>query len=236
MRAARVWTAKELRTADAMRREGATLTSIGHVLGRSQLSVGASLRYHGCKRSYVRWDRRHDRELRKLLAQGWSLPELATHFGRAINTISFHRNRLGIKSDARHGQRYRRRMRQSLRNWLHENGYEDMGSWRQELSLQAAEKMGWPHAENKRQALILQVLFERGPLTRLDIVKAIRPVVKPVPKSDCTYKQLSRLRGLELVVRVGFAWKRQGKHGRIPDLYDLSTNMRLWKQESVNGC
>jgi IS30 family transposase len=92
----RLWTAKELRRAEALYRAGRTHKEIARELGRTKVQVARQLYYRGCVRCRRHWLRDYAGRVRRLHAKGWSDRRIADRLGLCRETVRQWRVRLGL--------------------------------------------------------------------------------------------------------------------------------------------
>lgn len=110
--------------------------------------------------------------LTRLHALEWSDPEIAREVGVSIRTIRLWRVRLGLPSNTGTARDRRRRAAQ-LRDRAAALGLESNGEARRASLDALAIGAGWPAGINPAEVRVLDLLHERGPMTRRQICEAL---------------------------------------------------------------
>lgn len=171
-----------------------------------------------------------DADLRRLHADGWSDAEIAQHFQQALGryvsreAVGDRRRTLRLKHNAFSDHR-RRRVAARTREQLARAGISKLGYLRVVAWSAASRRCGWPGDLRPRAVQILNLLYERGPLTRRQIAEAIgmpwKGSRKTLVSNDREGTYLWNLVNRGLVVRLPRLVKGVGK-GRSQHLYTLA--------------
>lgn len=225
----RPWTALE--SARVRRDYGRMpVTQIAAALRRTPSSVYQHARLLGLTKSpWIDWARL-DTELRRLQAQGWTDREIAVELRRiagreiARKTVGNRRGALGLPHNG-FSEHSRRTVATKTRKQLDRAGVATLAELRVKAWGDAARRCGWPRNLRPRHVQILNVLYQRGPMTRRQIADAVGMTWKGSRKSlvsndpEGTYLWHLVRRGL--VVRLPRMVKGIGK-GRSTHLYTLA--------------
>jgi len=104
------------------------------------------------------------------IADDWT----ASHPDAPIDrrTVCDLRRRLQLPSNA-HNERHRNQVRQRTKAQLAKSGVHSMADLRRQAYQQYVRDRGWPDYLRPRHSQILDLLYEHGPKTRLEIAEAI---------------------------------------------------------------
>ena len=200
----RIWNANE----DACLREHYRQRGCAWVeraLGRTAASVQKRAARLGISTSYRpgMWTTADDAALKRLYEEGHTGREIARQLGRHHRTVHEHRVRLGIPlnwSEERNSERLRELSIRSGQRVRFVEAQKDRHN-------KFARDCGWPEGLTPRQVTILNLLWERGPLTRREIVDALGMKWRG-PKQTLAFHRpgrasyLGHLTSLGLVVRL----------------------------------
>lgn len=126
--------------------------------------------------------------LREKHALGWSDTEIAASYGGVDrHCIPVIRQRLGLPS-VLFSQHQRDKVRRKTTEQLRAAGVESLGALRAKILKERSAKAGWPADLPWRAGQILTLLWEHGPMTRVQIVEAIRPDLI----GKCTRKRMNQ--------------------------------------------
>ncbi|HUX16239.1 MAG TPA: hypothetical protein VMW52_07180 [Phycisphaerae bacterium] len=116
--------------------------------------------------------------LRARHAEGWSDAEI----GREVGTDRHHfgklRRKLGLAANV-WSEHLRERVRRNTAEQLRKAGLPSIGYLRVEAFKKYARDRGWPEDLKPRQVQILELLWDRGPMTREEIGRALGMTPKP---------------------------------------------------------
>jgi hypothetical protein len=205
---------------------------IARKLGRSQSSVHQRRAKMGlsCRRvpmvGFVSF-------LRQQHAAGWSDAEIASAWSARFpdrrtlerHTVGQYRERLGLPHNAYSDHR-RRRVAERTQQQLAAAGLPSIGWLRKEAFRKRAIAAGWPGDLRPRAVQILNALWDRGPMTRPEIAKAIGMPWKgsrqSLTSNDPEGSYLAHLQSRGLVIVFKRACKVLGKgKGHSMDVYSL---------------
>lgn len=152
--------------------------------------------------------------VQRLHAQGLSDRQIARRLNRSHGVVTRVRNRLGLASNARVTARgawqpgFRGRLSEIARNRVRQLGLEEVCVFARRLCEERAQaiRMGWPQAETLLEARVLDVLYRRGPMTRLAICGALGR------RCNWTGVVIRSMRNRGLLANRGYAgrWVRYG--------------------------
>jgi hypothetical protein len=111
------------------------------------------------------------RTFRRLHAAGWSDAEIAQRLGVDRHAVCDLRHQLGMPSNA-YSARRRRRVARQTRMQLRRAGLRSLAELRIKAHREFARRSGWPEDLRFRAVQILNALWERGPMTRMEIAAA----------------------------------------------------------------
>ncbi len=150
--------------------------------------------------------RAFDRKLRRLHQQGLTDPAVAEKLGCERHTVSDHRKKMGLPANT-FSQWRRRRVGKKTREQLHKAGLTTLAAVRAKSFRDRARAAGWPEDLRPRAVQILNVLWDRGPMTRRELAEAIGMPWKGSRKSlvsnDAEGSYLAHLIKRGLVVNLG---------------------------------
>ena len=110
---------------------------------------------------------------------GWSDMEIAECWGGVDrHAVSAMRQRLGLPS-VLHSEHQRDNVRRKTAEQLKAAGLPSIGHLRVEAFKRRAREAGWPEDIKPRQVQILNLLWERGPMTREQLGQALGLTKKP---------------------------------------------------------
>ena len=115
-----------------------------------------------------------ERLLRQRHAEGWSDAEIAPLIGMGRRSLSDWRRTLGLPHNGLH-ERFRRRVAAKTMEQCRAAGVENLGALRVLILKERSARAGWPADIPWRAGQILTLLWENGPMTRRQIVEAMRP-------------------------------------------------------------
>lgn len=119
--------------------------------------------------------------LRRRNAEGWSDSEIAASWGRTCrHAVTAARRRLGLPSNHK-SPRVIAKIREAARRQCQREGVPNLGALRAKIYADRSRAMGWPADLPWRAGQILTLLWENGPMTRRQIVLALRPDLGPDP-------------------------------------------------------
>ena len=236
LRTRRFWTPAELKV---LREHAKTMTSrqIAQLLGCSVHRVESARSKHGflTGKKPPALPPAFEAFLRHFHAMGWSDSEIAeawarTPVGRRINrrTVGDHRARLGLPNNALSAHRIDK-IRRKTRAQLRAAGLDSLAALRRKVFRDRARAAGWPADLRPRAVQMLNALWDRGPMTRLEIANAIGMPWKGSRKSlvsnDPEGSYLAHLirRGLVIVLKRAFKVHGQGKSC---DVYSLPLDVK----------
>jgi hypothetical protein len=110
--------------------------------------------------------------IRELNALGWSDGEISEEVGLNRRTVSEIRVKLGLPCNRLH-ERFRNRVREKTAQQLKAAGLKNLGQVRSERFKQLARDLGWPDTLSLRSVQIIEMLYQRGPMTRRQLAQAI---------------------------------------------------------------
>lgn len=219
----RAWTDREI--AFLQQRHGEMpLLKIAELLGRSpsstyQLAARLGLVTHRRRTPAER--ERLEAQIRRWHARERSDAEIAAKIGAAREWVSEVRRRMGLPA---HGQsaRFRRRVAANTRRQCRAAGVRSLAEIRLASFRRRAREAGWPEDLRPRAVQILEVLYQRGPMTRRQIAEAIgmpwKGSRKSLASNDPQGSYLAHLQARGLVVRLGRVVKGKGS-GHSVNLY-----------------
>jgi hypothetical protein len=206
---------------------------VGLKLGRSMKSVYHRAWLLGLMDARDPWTDDDEAELRRLNADGWSDTQVGERLGRDRHMVSKRRKRLGLPSHA-HGEKAADLVRQGVRRQLDRAGLRNLAHLRLASWAERAAERGWPDQINGRPInmqfiQILDMLYERGPQTKLGIAEALgmrtagesKSILKSEGKGGSYVAELMRA---GLVVCLGRLAKGRGK-GSSKCVYSLSMDV-----------
>ena len=174
----KIWTAAE----DAMmrRRYGSvTCADLARELGRTTRSVyQRANKLDLVKRQNILTDQQIRRAVRQYHPRGLSDAEIADVLRRSTG-LQTDRHRIGkIRRSMKLGNTrlsaYQRgRVRDKTNEVLAAKGLQSLAEERAAQHLQFIRSLGWPDSLSLRSALVATLLWQRGPMTRLDICAAL---------------------------------------------------------------
>jgi hypothetical protein len=187
----------------------------------------------GLAKNRRRWDPALEGELRRLNAGGDSDSEIARKLGFERHCIHRQRKRLGLL-DQSYGKQSRAAIGAGVRRQLVRLGLERLTDLRIEAWRQLARERGWPvtingRAVNRRHVQVLDVLWERGPQTRVQLAEAIGMKVhadqkKVLASNGEGGSYLAELMRAGLVISLGRV-VRTGGQGKNVHLYALDPSI-----------
>lgn len=162
--------------------------------------------------------------VRKLNAAGYTDTEVSRRLRCDRHTVSRHRRRLGLPSNAR-GERYRQRVREATRIQCKLAGVPSLAIVRLNRFRQFARDHGWPDDLRPRAVQILELLRTHGPLTRKQLCElsgmSWLGSRKSLKSNDPEGSYVSHLMRRGLVTRLPRLVKGKGK-GYSVHLYALA--------------
>ena len=227
------WTESQL---DFLRANCRTMTAaqIAKAIGRSRRSVHNGIHHFGLSRGLKRTGPDFRPFIRERHALGWSDAEIVAEWNQthapAVNrrTVSVHRAAMGLAHNA-YSQRRRDRVRAKTCEQLAAAGVPTLGALRVKVFRDRARAAGWPEDLRPRHVQILNVLWDRGPMTRMEIAEAIGARTDYAPKhrirkilvsNDPEGSYLAHLMRRGLVVSLGRRVKGKGR-GKSVYVYSL---------------
>ena len=88
--------------------------------------------------------------------------------------ISYRRSRLGLSARHTQSERYRNRVREKTMEQVKLAGVDSLGELRAVTLKNRIVEMGWPEDLQYREAQILSLIWDRGPLTKREICEALK--------------------------------------------------------------
>lgn len=147
--------------------------------------------------------------LRDLVARGWCNPHIGRELPRERHVLARWRQRLGLPGSQ--GQqtcpRCKAETRARTEEQLRRLGLPSIGWLRREAFHRRAAAAGWPYPISPREVQMLDLLWQRGPMTRRELAEATGMPWKGSRKSLCGNcpggSYLAHLQRLGLVIRLG---------------------------------
>ena len=178
--------------------------------------------------------------IREKHALGWHDSEIAAELGLDRRAVCDIRIRIGLPSNALNDRR-RDKVRQKTLEQLKSKGLASLAEERVTAYRARARAAGWPEWMPPRAVQILNLLWDRGPMTRLELIRVMRPDLEPSQLSrkrvnkalhcnleDCGGSYLSALLRTGFVYAVRRGLKQPGK-GKSVDVYCLSNSIKRGK-------
>lgn len=230
----RFWQPQE----DKMLRELWPITTAGEIarrLGRGVASVYCRLDKLGLMQPKPGWSTNPQlhADIRASLQRGESDADVARRWVIDRRHVGDIRNALRLPPSGDSPLR-RARVASKTREQLRRAGLRSMGELRLQSFRDFARRNGWPEDLRPRAVQMLNVLYQRGPMTRRQIAEALRMPWKGANKSLCSndpegsYLANLMKRGLVLVLRR--AVRGRGK-GRSTSLYFVAPYIqRSWPE------
>lgn len=169
--------------------------------------------------------------VREKHALGWSDTAIAAAYGERIgrvvdrHSVTRWRDKLGLPS-VLHSEHQRNQVREKTAEQLKAAGVASLAELRGQVFRERAAAAGWPEDLRPRAVQILNALWERGPMTRMQIAEAIgmpwKGSRKSLTSNDPEGSYLAHLmsRGLVIVMKRAAKVTGQGK-GRSQNVYSL---------------
>lgn len=171
--ASRFWTADEEHQLQALLAEGSTIHAAARALGRSYQSTytrAVAAGYRPQRR--VLFSASVAATLRARNAAGYSDSEIAEELGCERHTVHDWREKLGL-APAGNSPRRRARVAAKTRDQLQRAGLASIGCLRAAAFARWAVAQGWPADTPPRCVQILNLIWERGPMTRREVAAAL---------------------------------------------------------------
>lgn len=232
VRAGKAWTDAERRTLTRLYPR-MTAAQLARRLGRSVYAVQNEVELLGlaklARRTVI--DEAFLERLRARNAAGYSDQEIADEAGCMRRTVERWRKRLGLGSNL-YSERRRQRARAKTADQCARAGVARLAEIRSQVFRQRVAASGWPADLRPRAAAILDLLAERGPMTRRELCEAMgmnwRGSRASLKSSDPEGSHLAHLMACGLVVALGRI-VRPGGRGYNQQLYSLDlTAERRW--------
>lgn len=162
-------------------------TQIARQLGVSVHKVRARARRLGVSQSRA-WDEHRMAEvIRRLNPQGYPDAEIARIEGADRHAVSRLRRQLRLPFQG-NSDRRRRAIARKTAEQCDRAGVASLGALRAKIYMDRSRAMGWPADLPWRAGQILTLLWENGPMTRKQIVLALRPELGP----DLTARRMDK--------------------------------------------
>ncbi len=188
----------------------------------------------------------HDALIRRRIKEGWSGAEIAAEIGNGCHQreVNARRLYLGLPASG-NNERRRAKVAEKTREQMRRMGLPSMAYLRIESFRKFARDRGWPEEVGPRAVQILEVLFERGLMTRRQIVLAIGMNVER-PQKNWLFDAKNQTSYLATLMRLGLVARSPrlivpgtlpGKHkmqGKGIYFYGLSAEART-RKEQWNG-
>lgn len=198
---------------------------IAKVLGRSESAVYQVRNQANLTKKRVPTGARFEAFLREKHILGWSDSEIAREWGCNRRTAEHWRRRLGLPHNAYSAHR-RQRVREKTLEQCAKAGVPTLGHLRKKVFADRARAAGWPDDLRPRAVQIMNVLWEKGPMTRKQIAQAVgltwRTSRSSLKSNDMEGSYLAHLIRRGLVLDLGRIGKviGQGK-GKSVHVYSL---------------
>jgi len=194
-------------------------------LGRSRRSVYIRAAIEGITRKI---EKGRVAKTRALIARkhplGWSDADIAAAAGCSREWISELRRSMGLPSNA-HSARQRAKTSRAMQRLVRRLGLQSGADLRTEAFRQYAIESGWPEDLAPRAVAILNVLWQRGPMTRRELSDAIgmpwKGSRKSLTSNDPEGSYLATLQARGLVVRLGRCVRSGRGKGEHVNLYSI---------------
>lgn len=152
---------------------GITCADIAQAIGRSMSGVCKKAKELGLvKKHDPRLKRRVIAAIREHHPKGWTDSKIANIVSVSRWWISERRRELGLPSNALSQWRINQ-IRRKTRQQLKRAGLTSMSQLRLKVWRDRARECGWPEDLRKREVDILNLLWDRGPMTRREIAAAV---------------------------------------------------------------
>lgn len=242
------WTPEEMLIVERQERAGDTPAQIAaHLPGRSLTAVYQVRVKLGLARQPSRLLTKLDDLIKETHPEGWSDSEIAAEWNRrqqnpaahiTRNCVGKHRRKLGLPDNALSPRRIEQ-VRQKTREQLRRSGLPTLAALRAKAFRDRARSAGWPEDLRPRHVQILNVIWDKGPMTRREIATAIgartdyvgKHAIRKILKSnDREGSYLAHLlaRGLIIVFERANTVTGKGK-GRSTHIYSLPLNIERRK-------
>jgi len=200
-------------------------SEIARRLGRTKRSIHGAAWERGLTRHRKPIDYSVLRPLiRRLNKQGFTDTEIAGQSGHDRHVVSAERKALGLPCQVWSGRRIEK-VRAKTRAQCAAAGVANLGQYRALVLRVRAIRAGWPSDLRWRSVQILELLGERGPMTRRELAEAIgmpwRGSHTSMKSKDPGGTYLAALIRRGLVVRLGRVAKGKGR-GSSVNLYSLA--------------
>lgn len=214
------WTPAELATVRASSASPAVLAA---TLGRSLQAVYLAKSKMGLTRRQLPRGPVFIRFLRAKHVAGWSDAEIAKAYGGDRHTVIRYRRKLGLPHNA-YSEHRRQCVAEKTKQQLVAAGLPSIGHLRVQAFRKRARAAGWPEDLRPRAVQILNALWDRGPMTRRELVDVCGMPWKGSRKSlhsnDAEGSYLAHLMRRGLVVCMGRVNRERGK-GKSTCVYSL---------------
>jgi hypothetical protein len=219
------WTDEEKRILKASYKTVPT-RELATQLGRSARAIYARMAVDGLATPRIRFDGWKLELIRQRNADGLSDSDIAAELGADRHCITAQRKRLGLPSNACHA-RQRDKIRVCTKRQCDRAGVSSVGELRAVVYRARAIKAGWPSDLRWRSVQILELLEQRGPMTRKQIAEAIglpwRGSRKSLRSNDPEGSYLANLMRRGLVIRLGRIVRGEGRCKNVY-LYAMALN------------
>lgn len=185
----REWTEQEEATLRRLYRKE-TAAAIGLLVHRSRFQVYNKARWIGLAIPNRITAPDFQAYLLKRHAEGWSDSEIAAARRVDRHAVTGMRRRLGLRDNSRN-ERWRQKIISGTLRQCRAAGVASLGALRAKVLRERSAKAGWPADLPWRAGQILTLLWERGPMTRVQLVEAIRPDLA----GRCTRKRMNHALG-----------------------------------------
>ena len=168
-----------------------TASAIAKQLGCSTKSIYQAADRFGLSAKRPRLEKRPGltRRVRQLHSRGFSDIEIAEDIGVDPHGIGRLRAHLGLASNA-HSLRQRDKTRRTTARQCRKAGVRSLGELRAKALKQYAIDRGWPADLKKRQVQILELIWQRGPMTREEIGRALGMRLRRRPNGRYWYPMM----------------------------------------------
>lgn len=146
--------------------------AIAQTLHRSASSVRNRAQQAGIMRPQLKIKPEWEAELRRLNGDGVSDEDIAKQFGMERHRLSRWRRKLGLPCNA-YNHRHADKIRALATSQCEANGVANLAELRSLVFRQRAAAAGWPDDMRVRQVEIMNLLYDRGPMTRRQLVEAM---------------------------------------------------------------
>jgi DNA-binding Lrp family transcriptional regulator len=226
------WTDDDKQTLRALYKTTPT-RELARRLGRSMNAIHCRMRIEALKGQRIRFTVEALAKIVELNGQGYSDTEIAGELGSDRHCVTAQRERLGLPSN-RSSDRFRARVAANTREQCDKAGVSSLGELRALMLRERAIKAGWPSDLRWRSVQILDLLEQRGPMTREDIAKSIgmpwRGSRHSLKGNDPEGSYLANLIKRRLVVNLGRIVSGRGQ-GASVSLYSMAIDAQRRKTQ-----